>query len=310
MHLPRGFKIGHYTNRRDITGCTVVLCPPGTCGGCDIRGNSPASRETPLLAADRTMAEIHAVVLTGGSAFGLAAADGVMRFLDERKIGYETPWARIPIVAAAAIFDLNIGSPDIRPNRDAGYRACRNATHRPTLQGNIGAGVGASVGKWAGKEYRMKGGLGMSSVGWEQVIVSAIAVVNSVGDVLDSDGTVLAGARDGAGRFLACENPVRFRSRTKAIPKSNTTLVALLTNAKLGKMDVNRFAQRGHDGMARAIVPLHTSYDGDLVFGLASGQVAVPFDIVAELGAQATAEAIRNAIRNAETLDGVEGLAG
>ena len=310
MKLPSGFRIGHYTNRRGLTGCTVILCPPNTIGGCDVRGNSPASRETPLLAADKAMQEIHAVVLSGGSAFGLAAADGVMEYLESRRIGYRTPWARIPIVAAAAIFDLNIGSAHTRPDRRQAIRACQSARRNNRSQGNVGAGTGATVGKWAGADYRMKGGLGLSSIESGKLIVGCIAVVNCVGDVVERDGSVLAGARSSDGIFLGEGDRFRkFRSH-RILAKTNTTLIVLVTNAAPSKVGVNRLAQRAHDGMARAIVPVHTSYDGDVSFALASNEINDSFDHLAEIGAEATAEAIPSAVRHSRTVGGVMGIAG
>lgn len=299
--LPPGFSIGHWTDRSAMTGCTVILCPPLTVGGSDVRGSSPGSRELALLAPDKTMQEVHAVLLTGGSAFGLAAADGVMRYLEERSIGYRTPWGRVPIVPGAVIFDLNVGSSTVRPSPESGYGACAAANSETVAEGSIGAGTGATVGKWAGTEHRMKGGVGISSTTHEDLIVTSVAVVNAVGDIIDSDGKVVAGARDGD-RWLAEDDPVRRLRLARSLPLENTTLVALLTNARLTKVEANRLAQRGHDGMARAICPAHTSYDGDVVFGLSAGSANAPFDLVAELGARATADAIRRAARLAGTL--------
>lgn len=305
-----GFRIGHWTNLEALTGCTVILCPPGTVGGCDIRGSSPATRETALLSSDKTMQEVHAVVLTGGSAFGLAAADGVMKLLEERNVGYETPWVKVPIVPAAAIFDLNIGNPRVRPTPSEGYSAGIGAREGSAEQGNIGVGAGATVGKWRGAEFRMKGGLGLSTLTREGLVVGCVAAVNSVGDVVNADGTVLAGARKPSGEFLALSEPLRTFARGGAPPRSNTTLVCIATNAQLSKVLVNRVAQRAHDGLARAIVPAHTSYDGDIVFALSSGGVDAQFDLVAEMAAEATAQAIRNAVKEAKSAGGVPGLAG
>ncbi len=313
-----GFKIGHDTDQDALTGCTVILCPASTVGGCDIRGSSPATRETALLAADKTMQEIHAVVLTGGSAFGLAVADGVMKYLEERDIGYQTPWLKVPIVPAAAIFDLNIGNLLIRPGAAEGYKACQAAKEKNDLEGNIGAGTGATVGKWAGAEFRMKGGLGISSLIDGQLIVGCVAVVNSVGDVVDAEGKVLAGAKKPGGEFLSGSEPGRRFARGKVFSDTNTTLVVLGTNAVLTKVQVNRLAQRAHDGMARAIIPVHTSYDGDLVFalarrnqvGLASGAAEENFDVVAEAAAEATTRAIRSAVTKAKSAGGVPGVLG
>jgi L-aminopeptidase/D-esterase-like protein len=303
--LPFGFRIGHWTDLDAATGCTVVVCPSNTVGGCDVRGSSPGSRELMLLASDKTMQEVHAVVLTGGSAFGLAAADGVMKYLEERSIGYSTPWGRVPIVPAAVIFDLNIGSPTVRPDSAAGYAACVAADGEKVLQGTLGAGTGATLGKWAGSETRMKGGIGFASRESGRLRVSALAVVNPVGDVLDEHGAILAGARTPDGRWVATDDPVRTLAMAKPPLQSNTTLVVIMTNATLTKVETNRLAQRGHDGMARAIIPVHTSFDGDIVFGLSAGTVQSQFDIVAELGAEVTARAIRHGAMQATTLHSV-----
>lgn len=304
--LPEGFRVGHWTDARALTGCTVVLCPPRTVGSCDVRGSSPGSRELALLAPDKTMQEVHALLFTGGSAFGLAAADGVVRFLEERGVGYQTPWIKVPIVPAAVIFDLNIGSKEIRPTAESGYAACAAASEEIAQQGNVGAGTGATVGKWAGVETRMKGGTGFASITQGDLQVSVLAIVNSVGDVVNDDGTILAGARKSDGTWLGELDPLRSFARGKVAAHSNTILVAIMTNAKLTKVEVNRVAQRGHDGMARAVKPAHTSYDGDVVFGLASGMIETSFDLVAEMGADATAQAIRNGVRHATSVDGAQ----
>jgi L-aminopeptidase/D-esterase-like protein len=305
-----GFRVGHYTDERALTGCTVILCPRKTVGGCEVRGSSPGSRELALLSSEKTMQEVHAILLTGGSAFGLAAADGVMRYLEEQGLGYETPWVKVPIVPAAVIFDLNIGDKAVRPGADEGYKACTSATSGEFREGNVGAGTGATVGKWGGPEFRMKGGLGSTSLKDGDLVVGALAVVNSVGDVLDKRGDVLAGARKPDGRFLVEENPLRKFALRRILPVTNTTLVVIATNAKLSKVDTNCVAQRAQNGIARAIAPAHTSYDGDVSFALASGIVDANFDLVAEMGAVATAEAILKAVRTAKSAGGVLGLAG
>ena len=302
-----GFTIGHWTDTINCTGCTVVLCPPSTVASCDIRGSSPGSRELALLSPEKTMQEVHAILLTGGSAFGLAAADGVMKFLEEHDRGYVTPWARVPIVPAAVVFDLNLGSPVVRPDTHAGYQACENASDT-VLCGNVGAGTGATVGKWAGRETWMKGGVGAVHANEGELHMGVIAVVNAVGDIIDEHGRILAGARSEEGTFLAENDPYRTFIRGKVLPDTNTTLVVVMTNAHLTKVDVLRVAQRAHDGMARAIVPVHTSYDGDIVFAAAAGSVKAPLDLVAEMGAALTAESIRTAVRSAESFHGVRGL--
>ena len=225
-----GFKIGHYTNKEALTGCTVILCPPNTVGSCFVSGNAPGSRELELLSPHMTVSEVHAVVLTGGSAFGLASADGVMRFLEENGIGYQTPWAKVPIVPTAVVYDLNVGDPKIRPTSEDGYKACLNANVNFET-GLVGAGTGTTVGKWAGFEYRMNGGFGFSIIQMDDLIVSAVAVVNSVGDIVDENGRIIAGARKD-GKFIAEDKKFRFALQRKIQFGTITTLVCVMTNAK------------------------------------------------------------------------------
>jgi L-aminopeptidase/D-esterase-like protein len=303
-----GFKVGHFTETKAMTGCTVILCPPNTRASCEVRGNSPGSRELALLAPEKSAQEIHAVLLTGGSAFGLAAADGVMRWLEEHNIGYPTPWARVPIVPTAVVFDLNAGSSTVRPDALSGYRACETAFSGPFDEGNIGAGTGTTVGKWKGTEFWMKGGLGSVSVEQSGLIVGALAVVNAVGDIIAENGTILAGARRPDGQFLGATEPYRPLARGKVLEQSNTTLVVVATNAKLSKLELHRVSQRMHDGMARAVVPVHTSYDGDVSFALACGDMKADLDLVSEIASQLTAEAIRRAVKAAKTTAGIPGL--
>jgi L-aminopeptidase/D-esterase-like protein len=303
-----GITIGHYTDEVNITGCTVILCPPGTTASCDVRGSSPGSRELALLAPDKQMQEVHAILLSGGSAFGLGAANGVMKYLVEQNIGYKTPWAIVPIVPCAIIFDLNIGSSAVYPTPDNAYQACMSASV-DIQYGSVGAGTGAVIGKWSGFELAMKGGVGSSSMKNGEVIVGALAVVNAVGDVVKSDGTILAGARKD-GKFLGKENRFYYFNNERLLSRNaNTTLIVVATNAKFSKVDTYRIAQRAHDGMARAIVPCHTTFDGDATFALSCGEIPAPIDLVAEMGAEATSEAIRNAVQHAEERGGVSGLA-
>ncbi|HTY38154.1 MAG TPA: P1 family peptidase, partial [Bacteroidota bacterium] len=303
-----GIKVGHETNREALTGCTVILCPPGTKASCEVRGNSPGSRELALLAPEKSVQEVHAILLTGGSAFGLSAADGVMRWLSERSIGYQTPWAKVPIVPAAVVFDLNIGSSNVRPDSSSGYRACEAAREGAFEEGSVGAGTGTTVGKWKGLEHCMKGGVGSSSRNLSGLIVAAIAVVNAVGDVLNPDGSVLAGARNPAGGFFGEIEEHRPLLRGKVLEDTNTTLVVVATNARFSKLELLRISQRMHDGMARAIVPAHTSFDGDVSFALSCGQLAADLDLVSELAAQVTAEAIRRAVETARGTESIPGL--
>lgn len=305
-----GFKVGHYTDSEALTGCTVFLCPPKTRASCEVRGSSPGSRELALLAPDKAMQEVHAVLLTGGSAFGLAAADGVMKWLEEHNVGYETPWAKVPIVPSAVVFDLNVGKNSVRPDVKAGYEACKDASSGKLQEGNVGAGTGTTVGKWKGMEYWMKGGFGSASKTIGDLVIGAAAVVNAVGDIIDENGKILAGSRSSDGVFYGDRDPLRVFARGRVLERTNTTLVVAATNANLNKVDLHRICQRMHDGMARAIVPVHTSYDGDISFALSWGSLQADFDLVAEATAQLTAEAIRRAVKAAKSVQGIVGLGG
>ncbi len=302
-----GFRVGHYTDTVNMTGCTVILCPPGTRASGEVRGNSPGSRELALLAPEKSMQEVHAVLLTGGSAFGLAAADGVVQWLAKNDIGYQTPWVKVPIVPAAVVFDLNVGSSDVRPGPEEGRKACEAATTGPVEEGNVGAGTGATVGKWAGQKTWMKGGIGSASRSVGALQVGVLAVVNAVGDILDEEGSILAGARNAKG-FLAANDPIRTFARGKVLASSNTTLAVMATNAQLTKLELYKICQRMHDGFARSIVPVHTSYDGDVSFALSNGTVSADLDLVAELSAHLLAQSVRNAARAARSIPGVPAL--
>lgn len=288
----------------------MFLCPPETVGGVDARGPAPGSRELTLLELDKPIQTVHAVLLTGGSAFGLAAADGVMRYLGERDIGHWTPIRRIPIVPAAVVYDLFFSQGQRMPDAKMGYQACLNASETAFAQGNVGAGMGVTVGKWGGREGFMKGGFGLACVEQEGMVVGAAAVVNAIGDVVNEDGSVLAGARHPDGGWLVAEKPYRpFAARPPA-QLTNTTLVVVWTNARLTKVEANRLAQRAHDGLAIAIRPVHTTHDGDTAFALATGQVEANFDLVANTAVHATTEGIRNAVRFARSVGEIPGLAG
>jgi L-aminopeptidase/D-esterase-like protein len=302
-----GIKVGHYTDETNITGCTVILCPPNTMASCDVRGSSPGSRELALLAPDKQMQEIHAILLSGGSAFGLGAANGVMKYLVDHNIGYNTPWAIVPIVPSAIIFDLNIGSATVFPTQENAYHACTVASEK-FEQGSVGAGTGAVIGKWSGFPNAMKGGIGSASVNIGNVVVGALAVVNSVGDVVDKNGSIIAGAR-ADGIFLGESQRLQYFNNEQLLTRNtNTTLVVVATNARFNKIDTHRIAQRAHDGMSRAIIPCHTTFDGDVTFALSCGDTKAPIDLVAEMGAEATSTAIRNAITFAKTRGGVPGI--
>lgn len=304
----KGVKVGHFTDREKATGCTVVLLPSGTVGGCEVRGGAPGTRELALLSPYKTVPEVHAVLLAGGSAFGLAAADGVMRFLKERGIGFKTQWGIVPIVPAAVVYDLYLGSPEAFPLAENGYQACEDAKEGFFEQGNVGAGMGAIVGKWAGLEYWMKGGLGSSSLLSGKLIAGALAVVNALGDVYNEDGTVLAGAINKEGKFLASFKKHGFPSGLSFF--TNTTLLVVATNAKLTKLEANLLARRAQNALAQAIRPVHTSFDGDISFALATGEVDADFEFLAELTIEASKEAIRNAVRFAQCLPDVPACSG
>jgi L-aminopeptidase/D-esterase-like protein len=301
-----GIRIGHDTNLEAGTGCSVILCDAPATGGVDVRGGAPATRETDLLNPINLVEGINAILLTGGSAFGLDAASGVMRYLEERGIGYETGVARVPIVPAAAIFDLAFGSAAIRPDAASGYRACLLAGSDAIVQGNVGAGTGATVAKMAGPDFMMKGGLGSASMQLpDGSIVGAIVVVNAVGEIVDP-GTqqVVAGARKAGGAGPISANPF-----------NNTTIAVVATSAALTGDQATKMAQMAHDGMAQAIRPVHTMFDGDTVFALALGPTsqqlhssplaAQQISIIGAAAATTLARAIVKAVRNATTLHGV-----
>lgn len=305
-----GIKIGHATDTTHHTGCTVFLCPPETVASVDVRGPAPGSRESALLRPDKPIQHIHAVMLTGGSALGLATADGAMRYLSEQDIGHWTPMRRIPLVPTAVVYDLFLGGGSYTPDAYMGYAACGDARADNASQGNIGAGAGVTVGKWGGFDTAMKGGFGVASFAEDGLVVMAAAVTNAVGDVVNADGTVLAGARKAEGGWLVADNPYRRFPQQPVAQITNTTLVVVATNAILTKVETNRLAQRAHDGMAIAIRPVHTTHDGDTAFALATGQVEAGLDVVANIAVEMVAEAIRNAVRAAKTVGVFAGLAG
>jgi L-aminopeptidase/D-esterase-like protein len=279
-----GILVGHWTDPVGLTGCTVVLCPPGTMGSGEVRGGAPGTRETDLLRPGTLVQEVNAVLLSGGSAFGLAAADGVMRFLEERGIGFETTVARVPIVPAAVLFDLGVGDPAARPGAEAGYAACLAASD-DVPEGNVGAGTGATVAKLHGPGRAARGGLGTTSVVEGDLVVGALAAVNALGEVLGEDGEVLVGAAPGPE-----EEPA----------SPNTTLVVVATNARLSKERAHLLSVAAHDGIAGAIRPAHTMWDGDTAFALATGAVDADQRMLEDLATGAVMVAIRRAVARAE----------
>lgn len=307
----QGLQVGHYTNTDAITGCTVVLCPEGATGGVDVRGAAPGTRETDLLNPLNTIQAVHAVLLTGGSAFGLDAAGGVMRWLEERDIGFAVGVGVVPIVPAAVLFDLAIGDPQTRPGPDDGYAACDAANSEPVTEGNVGAGTGATVGKALGPVGAIKSGLGSAHVQLaDGTNVGALVAVNAMGDVIDPDsGTVVAGVRNPEGTgFLRTSTLLQGDlSRTMFGLGGNTTLAVVATDAQLSKVAVNKMAQMAHDGLARSINPVHTMFDGDTVFALATGASgqAGNAGVIGAVAATVLAQAVVRAVRAATSLGGL-----
>jgi L-aminopeptidase/D-esterase-like protein len=305
-----GLKVGQITLKQRPTGCTVVIAEKGATAGVDVRGSAPGTRETDLLDPTATVDQVHAIVLAGGSAFGLDAASGVVRALEQRGIGFKFGGAVVPIVPAAILFDLGVGDGAIRPGADCGYAAVQAATDGAIAEGNVGAGAGATIGKMAGRGRAMKGGLGTASIALpDGLVVAALVAVNARGDVVDpSTGKTVAGMRTEDGKGLA---DVRAWLRTPrkpsaAEPLQHTTIGVVATNAALTKTQATKVAQMAHDGFARAIVPAHTTGDGDAIFALATGTRAgaADVDVIGALAADAMAEAILRAVRAATGIPG------
>jgi len=307
-----GLKVGHLTDTRRPTGCTVILTEEGAVCGVDVRGGAPGTRETDLLAPVSTVQQVHAVVLSGGSAFGLDTATGVVRYLEERGIGFPVGPARVPIVPAAILFDLGLGDWTIRPDAGAGYAAARAAGSGPVVEGNVGAGAGATVGKLLGPARAMKAGLGSASIRLPNgVVVAALAAVNAVGDVVDpSTGRLVAGARSADGRSLEGTMRALLEGRVSGLPDSrgeNTTLGVVATSAVLTKVEATKVAQMAQDGLARTLNPVHTPLDGDTVFALSTGKSGLGLGpaVIGPLAAEAMARAILRAVWAARGLPGL-----
>ena len=313
-----GVKVGHAQDESGLTGVTVILPPKGAIGGVDQRGGAPGTRETDALRPMHLVDQINAVVLAGGSAFGLAAADGVMKYLGEKGIGVNTGVKHVPIVASAIIFDLAIGSADAYPNSDMGYQACVNASSEPFLQGNIGGGMGATVGKLFGMKQAMKSGLGTASIALNgNLVVSAIMIVNAFGDVFSKDDHIIAGTRSFtiAGKRIGVEEPFADTLKTmnsfvgknilNIAMRQNTVIGTVVTNAKLTHDEVNKVAQMAHNGIARSISPAHTMLDGDTIFSVATQQKSADVNLIGAYSALMVKEAILNAVMAAEPLNGL-----
>lgn len=302
-----GIKIGHAHNLAAATGCTVILCPAGATGGVDVRGGAPGTRETDLLNPVNYVDKIHAVLLAGGSAFGLDAAAGVMQYLEEQGIGFDVGVTKVPIVAGAVLFDLTCGDYRIRPDKAMGYAACLAAGNQNVEEGSVGAGAGATVGKVFGLEHAMKGGIGTACLTAGELMVGAIVAVNCLGDVVNpADGRIVAGAfQEQPFAFLNCEQ--RLLTATQEAGNrfaGNTTIGAVVTNAALTKAQATKVASMAHNGYARAIRPAHTLFDGDTIFTLGTGQVSADINSVGVLAARAVEQAVLRAVTCATTLAG------
>ena len=306
-----GLKVGHFTDARRPTGCSVLLCEAGVVAGVDVRGAAPGTRETDLLHPLASVEVAHALLLTGGSAFGLAAADGVMRWLDERGHGVQVGPARVPIVPAAVLFDLWLGDARIRPDAAAGFAACEAASSAAPAQGSVGAGAGATVGKLFGIQQAMRGGIGTASIRVGAVTVAALVAVNAIGDVVDpASGRVIAGARaaDGRSALGIMDAIIAGRLPAALMAGMATTIGIVATDAWLSKAQANKLASMAHDGLARCINPVHTAADGDALFALAtggSGKAAIgpaQLSLLGALAAEVTTRAVLNAVRAADGL--------
>ena len=317
-----GILVGHAQDETALTGCTVILCGKGAVGGVDQRGGAPGTREVDALHPMHIVSKVHGAVLAGGSAFGLDAASGVMRYLEEKGVGFDTHIVKVPIVPAAILFDLGIGRSDVRPDAAMGYLACKNASSEPPAEGNIGAGTGATVGKILGVGQCMKSGIGTASMEiGAGVIIGAIVAVNAFGDVIDPlTGQIIAGARSkdvgplhiGAPGYFADTMQVMQTLIGRTVlgfgSRENTVIGVVATNANLDKEATNKVAQMAHDGLARTIRPAHTMLDGDTIFALATGEHAADVNIVGAYGAEVFAQAILRAVRAAKAVAGIPAI--
>jgi len=318
----RGIEVGHAQDNDALTGCTVILCKKGAVAGVDVRGGAPGTRETDLLNPINLVQKVHAIVLAGGSAFGLDAAGGVMKYLEEKKIGFNTGAAKVPIIPSAILYDLNIGRADVRPDSAMGYDAAASALSDAPAEGNIGAGMGASVGKMFGAALAMKSGLGTASMDiGGGVIVSAIVAVNAWGDVIDPQtNEILAGLRSGkigplrvGKKDYFADTLVMMKSRVGRgllglATRSNTVIGVVATNAKLDKAQATKVAQMAQDGIARTIRPAHTMLDGDVIFALSTDSKKADATTIGAFAAEVMAQAILRAVKMAKPAGGLPGL--
>lgn len=303
-----GFRIGHEQDYKAATGCTVILCEKGAVAGVDVRGGAPGTRETDLLNPINMVDRMHAVVLSGGSAFGLDAASGVMNYLEERGAGFDVGVTKVPIVGSAVLFDLAVGDYKIRPDKDMGYRACLNVGGE-CMEGSVGAGTGATVGKVLGMDRAMKGGLGSCCIQVGNLMVGAIVAVNCFGDVFDpKTGHILAGTLNEDMKTFANSEEVLLKSYSNMgdVFTGNTTIGAIITNAVLNKPQANKVASMAHNGYGRTIRPAHTMVDGDTIFALANCEVEADVNVVGFLSVRAMEQAVLNAVIKANSLCGIK----
>lgn len=311
-----GIRVGHASDYEALTGCTVILCEGGAVAGADIRGSASGTEEFQVMSPLHITDVVHAVVLAGGSAFGLEAASGVRRYLEQKGVGFDTSFARVPIVPCAILYDLGIGKPNVRPTREMGEAAAAAATADPVKEGAVGAGTGATVGKILGMRQAMKSGVGSATVPLEgeyaRVRVAALAVVNAFGDVRDPEsGKLVAGARRAANSMELADTVAEMkRGRRGGFRKENTTLVVVATNARLTKVEATKVAQLAQNGLARTVSPAHTMFDGDLVVAMSLGAEQADVNALGVAAAEATSQAILRAVRAAPSLGGVPGLGG
>lgn len=304
----KGIKVGHYQSEEGMTGCSVIICEEGATGGVDVRGSAPGTRETDLFKAEKMVDKVHAVVLSGGSAFGLDAASGVMKYLEEKEIGFDVGVTKVPIVSSAVIFDLNIGDYRIRPDFNMGYMAAKMANTDNNLQGNVGCGMGATVGKILGPDNAMKSGLGSATVKVGQLIVSAMVAVNSFGDIYDfRDNKQIAGVYDYENnKLLNTVEIMKEKNKEIEFNVKNTTIGIITTNAILTKAEANKISQMAHNGFARTINPIHTMVDGDTIFTMGTNEVKADINLIGTLASEAMGKAVVNGVFFAQAVEGLK----
>ncbi|UPA30389.1 P1 family peptidase [Terrisporobacter glycolicus] len=304
----KGLKVGQIEDTDALTGCTVVICEEGATCGVDVRGSAPGTRETDLLDPINSVQKVHAVVLSGGSAFGLESTCGVSKYLEEKNIGFDVGVCKVPIVTGAVLFDLGVGDYKVRPDKEMGYKACLNASETELKQGNYGAGCGATVGKIKGLNYVTKGGIGSCSIKLDNgIVVSALIAVNAFGDIYE-DGKVIAGVlNDDKTKLLNTYEIMKSGFVKGGFKIDNTTIGIVATNAKLTKAQCKKISQMAHDGYAKSIFPIHTPHDGDAIFTMSTGKIQVDSDIalLGSLAAEVVEKSIINAIKNAKNIKNI-----